>query len=165
MRNIFAVALFVVLVLAVGVITWLRLNPTPPPEPPKPPNEVHVFVPRTEDGETVYDKKALNLEGAENAYQATFEHLLQESQEAPRTAKLLGAEVKEKTLVLNFNAAMTTDFEQGSTGEAALINAIVRTAGSFPEIDKVQILIEGKEAETLGGHIDITQALPVEREK
>jgi hypothetical protein len=34
---------------------------------------------------------------------------------------------------------------------------------SFPNIVRVQILVDGKPIESLGGHIDLSQAIPVSR--
>ncbi|MCS7190369.1 MAG: GerMN domain-containing protein, partial [Fimbriimonadales bacterium] len=67
------------------------------------------------------------------------------------------------SLQLNFSAELVQNFEGGSDDEAALINVITSTAGSFPEVQRVQIVVEGKPVESLGGHIDLSQALPVSR--
>lgn len=40
-----------------------------------------------------------------------------------------------------------------------LVGSIVDTLTEFPEVKQVQILIEGKKVETLGGHMDLTQPL------
>jgi spore germination protein GerM len=71
--------------------------------------------------------------------------------------------VQNGTLQLNFSPELTQNFEGGSDNEAALINAITSTAGSFPTVERVQILVNNKPIESLGGHIDLSQALPVSR--
>ena len=48
---------------------------------------------------------------------------------------------------------------QGSYGEMMLCYAITNTLTGFPEIKRVQILIEGKKAITLSGHMDIEDPL------
>lgn len=48
---------------------------------------------------------------------------------------------------------------QGSYGEMMLCYAITNTLTEFPEIKRVQILIEGKKAITLSGHMDIEDPL------
>ncbi len=48
---------------------------------------------------------------------------------------------------------------QGSYNEVMLTGAIVNTLTEFPEIKKVQILVEGEKVITLGGHIDIEDPL------
>ncbi len=48
---------------------------------------------------------------------------------------------------------------QGSYGEFMLTYAIVNTLTEFPEIKKVQILVEGKEIVSLSGHMDLSDPL------
>lgn len=48
---------------------------------------------------------------------------------------------------------------QGSYGEMMLCYAITNTLTEFPEIKRVQILIEGKKVITLSGHMDIEDPL------
>ncbi|MBQ5389910.1 MAG: GerMN domain-containing protein, partial [Anaerovibrio sp.] len=52
-------------------------------------------------------------------------------------------------------------FVGGSTGEEMLVGSLVNTLTEFPEIKKVQILVEGKEIDSLSGHLDLSR--PVER--
>ena len=40
-----------------------------------------------------------------------------------------------------------------------LIGSIVNTLTDFPEVEKVQILIEGASVETLSGHMDLSEPL------
>ena len=50
----------------------------------------------------------------------------------------------------------------GVTGELLTIQSIVKTLqANFAEIQQVQILIDGKEVDTLAGHIDISQPLSI----
>ena len=64
------------------------------------------------------------------------------------------------------NGLATADFSrelakksQGSYQEIMLVYAIVNTLTEFPEIKKVQLLVEGKKLITLGGHMDIEDPL------
>lgn len=152
-----------VLGIAIGVLLWLNL--TPKRSIPKSParTEVTVYVPRIKGATTVYDRHAVPLEKGKNAYQQAFEYLILQSPEVPTGTRLRSVRQEGDRLVLDFSEAIQRNFSGGSDAEAALINAILQTAGTFPEIQKVQILVEGKPAETIGGHIDITAPLPVER--
>jgi hypothetical protein len=60
----------------------------------------------------------------------------------PEGSKLLSAEVKGSTAVLNFNEEFRYN-TRGSEGCAAQIKQIVWTATEFPNIQNVQFLIEG----------------------
>lgn len=44
-------------------------------------------------------------------------------------------------------------------GEALAVAAIVNTLTEFPQIRQVQILVEGKQVESLAGHVDVSRPL------
>ncbi|NLJ80348.1 MAG: GerMN domain-containing protein [Firmicutes bacterium] len=71
----------------------------------------------------------------------------------PHTTEILSLEIEEKTAKANFSQEIVTDFVGGSSNEANLVQAIVNTLTEFPEIEQVQILVEGQEIESIGGHI------------
>ncbi len=155
--------LFIVIALvAVGVGIWLRLTRPPAPVAERPPSSVQIYVPRVdEQGETRYEPKTVSVASAPNAYNAAFEQLIRETPLFPRGTRLISATLKGDTLVLNFSAELGR-FEGGSDAEAALVNAITRTAASFPAVQKVQILVEGQPIDSIGGHLDTSQPLPVQ---
>ncbi|MEK6531130.1 MAG: GerMN domain-containing protein [Deltaproteobacteria bacterium] len=75
----------------------------------------------------------------------------------PQGATLKGVSVKDSTLYADFSMELQEAHQGGSTGEMLTVYSIVETiAFNFPSIKGVQILIEGKTAETLAGHIDIS---------
>lgn len=47
----------------------------------------------------------------------------------------------------------------GSEGELAMVSCIVNTLVALPEIEKAQILVEGKKVESLGGHVFVGSPL------
>ena len=114
-------------------------------------------------GELTYESKPVAIQNPDTAYMEVFEKLVRELGVFPEGARLLSATVQNGTLQLNFSPELTQNFAGGSDDEAALINAITSTAGSFPNIERVQILVDGKPIESLGGHIDLSHALPVSR--
>lgn len=64
------------------------------------------------------------------------------------------------------NGVATADFSKelakkgmGSYDEMMLCYAITNTLTEFPEIKKVQILVEGKKVITLSGHMDLEDPL------
>jgi germination protein M len=78
----------------------------------------------------------------------------------PAGARLLSAYKLGDTLVLDFTRELQTNHPGGSAGELATVYSIVNTmAENLRGINKVQILIEGEETETLAGHIDIRRPL------
>jgi len=77
----------------------------------------------------------------------------------PEESKLLGYQLEEKVLTLNFSLELRNNHWGGSTGETMTIYSIVNTYTSLDEIESVKILLEGEEVETLVGHLDLTQPL------
>ena len=59
---------------------------------------------------------------------------------------------------MDFTRKVSEDHVGGLTQEAASISAVVNSLmANVKTIQKVQIIIEGTEAETLAGHIDLSQ--------
>ena len=77
----------------------------------------------------------------------------------PTVAKLISIKVKDKVAYVNFNDKLKKQNPGGSTNEILTVGAIVNTLTEFPEIKKVQILIDGKVVESLSGHLDISEPL------
>jgi spore germination protein GerM len=67
---------------------------------------------------------------------------------------------ENRLLYLDFNDALVAKLNPGSAIELAVMGSVMRTlAVDFPEIERVQILVDGLEVETLGGHLDLTRPL------
>lgn len=82
----------------------------------------------------------------------------------PPGTKCLSAEIQGDTAYINFSKELKDNFSGGSTNEMLVVYSIVNTACSIKGIKKAQILIEGKETDSLGGHIDISYPLEPDRE-
>ena len=163
-QGLLGILFVVIAALAIAVGIWLRLTPAPPPPPPAPPREARIYIPKVNtQGELTYESKPVAIQNPDTAYAEVFQQLIRDSGVFPQGVRLLRATVQNGTLQLDFSRELTQNFAGGSDDEAALINAITSTAGSFPNIQRVQILVEGNPIESLGGHIDLSQALPVNR--
>ena len=78
----------------------------------------------------------------------------------PVAAKMRNITVKDHIAYVDFDdKLMKHSGSGGSAAERLMVGAIVNTLTEFPEIHKVQILIEGKTVETLYGHMDVSQPL------
>ena len=68
---------------------------------------------------------------------------------------------EQSTVYLDFSHHLKDEHIGGTTSEALTVAAILRTVKvNFPdEIRKVQILIEGLETDSIGGHVDISKPL------
>jgi len=75
----------------------------------------------------------------------------------PLGTKLLGLKVEKRIAYASFSREIKDNFSGGSMNEALLLNSIIHTLTQFRDVDKVQILVEGKKVDTLGGHLDISE--------
>lgn len=107
-----------------------------------------------------------SIKDTDNKYQAAVEALMAGTEKQglanvfPKKAKLLQVTVSGKVAKVNFSRELQKNFVGGSTGEEMLVGSVVNTLTEFPEIQKVQILVDGQEVETLSGHMDLSQPLP-----
>jgi spore germination protein GerM len=76
----------------------------------------------------------------------------------PRT-KLLTLQINDTGVArVNFNPALSKDHPGGSSAEMMTVYSIVNSlALNFPQIKRVQILIDGKSIETITGHLSLRQ--------
>jgi spore germination protein GerM len=79
----------------------------------------------------------------------------------PRT-KLLGLELNEDGIArVNFNSSLLKDHPGGSEAEMMTVYSMINTlALNFPQIKRVQILIDGRAVETIAGHLSIKKPVP-----
>jgi spore germination protein GerM len=69
-----------------------------------------------------------------------------------------------RTLVLDFNNAFTANHPGGSTGEYYTISNVVKTvAANFPQVERVQFLIEGAAVESIAGHYAVDKPIDVKK--
>ena len=75
----------------------------------------------------------------------------------PPQTKLLDLELGEEGVAkVNFNKALSKDHPGGSSAEMMTLYSVVNSLTvNFPQIKRVQILIEGKTVETIAGHLSL----------
>ena len=81
----------------------------------------------------------------------------------PEGVKVLNLNIKDDILIINFNKALKENHWGGSTGELMTVYSIVSTLTEFKNIEKVKFLIDGKEIESLAGHLDLSE--PLDKDK
>lgn len=77
----------------------------------------------------------------------------------PPDTKLRNVWVKDHIAYVDFNDKLIKNNTGGSTSELLLVGAIVNTLTEIPTIQKVQILVEGEEIDTIVGHMDTREPL------
>jgi len=78
----------------------------------------------------------------------------------PRT-RLLALRVNNQGVAeVNFNKALSKDHPGGSSAEMMTIYSVVNSLTlNFPQIKKVQILIEGETGDSIAGHLSLNQPI------
>lgn len=95
-------------------------------------------------------------------YKAAIEELLKGADKKgmisviPKKTKLRGLSLQNGVATCDFSGDIVKYFVGGSTGEELMIASIVNTLTDFSEIKSVKILVDGKEVETIAGHMDLT---------
>lgn len=77
----------------------------------------------------------------------------------PKGTALRKLVIKDHIAYIDFSNEIVKNNVGGSASERLLVGAIVNTLTEFSEIEKVQILVEGKTVETISGHVDISEPL------
>ena len=132
---------------------------------------IKVYYPDEQGMKLIADKRTVTLDGQEK-YTAAMESLLEGTKEKgqtniiPKQTKLRSVKVENGTATVDFTGDLRKDFVGGSTGETLfrslrlmLVGSVVDTLTEFPEVKKVQILIDGKKVESLSGHMDLSQPM------
>ena len=80
----------------------------------------------------------------------------------PTQTKLLSLELGEDGVAkVNFNKSLSKDHPGGSSAEMMTLYSVVNSLTlNFPQIKRVQILIEGKGVETIAGHLSLKKPIP-----
>lgn len=127
--------------------------------------KVNVYYARSDGTGLIAVSRTVNTE-KDDKYTAALKSLLTGTKEKgqttviPKKAKLRSVTVKDGVATADFSKEMQENFSGGSTGEEMLVGSIVNTLTDFPEVQKVQILIDGAPVETLSGHMDLSEPLP-----
>jgi germination protein M len=82
----------------------------------------------------------------------------------PPDTRLLGVTVEGDLARADFSSELVGRFSGGSDNEEAVVYAIVNTLASLPGIRRVSILVEGRQIETIGGHLDVSSPLTPDAE-
>ena len=129
--------------------------------------EVKIYYPDESGNKLVAVERKIEIGNVKEKYSAAVNELIKQPQEKylsgifPKNAKLIDVKVENGTAYVNFDKSVITNFVGGSTGEEFLVGSVVDTLTEFPEIKQVKFLIDGKEIETLAGHVDLS--VPIKR--
>ena len=77
----------------------------------------------------------------------------------PPGVKVKNVTVKDHVAYADFDDKLIKKGNGGSVSEILLVGAIVNTLTEFPDIQKVQIMVDGKKIDTITGHLDVSEPL------
>ncbi len=77
----------------------------------------------------------------------------------PTGTTIGGLRVENGLATVDFSRELISNFEGGSDHEGVVVYAIVNTLASLPGVTRVQILVEGKPVDSIGGHLDLSGSL------
>ncbi|EKU71822.1 GerMN domain-containing protein [Selenomonas sp. F0473] len=126
--------------------------------------KVNVYYPKDDGMGLVAVSRMVNTE-KDDKYTAVMKSLLTGTKEKgqtnviPKKTKMHSITVKDGVATVDFSKELRQNFSGGSTGEEMLVGSIVDTLTEFPEVEKVRILIDGAQVETLSGHMDLSEPL------
>ena len=63
---------------------------------------------------------------------------------------------------VDLSGEFKANFKGGDSGEAVVLNALISTLGQFDSVKSVQILVDGKKIDSLGGNQALDEPLPVQ---
>lgn len=77
----------------------------------------------------------------------------------PKATRIKSVVIRERTAFVDFSNELVNRGFGGSATEILAVAAIVNTLTEFLEVERVQILVEGKKVDTLFGHVDVYDPL------
>lgn len=124
--------------------------------------KVKVYFPDDAGINLIAVNRTIEIKNDAEKYSAVVNLLLKNPTEKdltvifPKNAKINAVTYKDGTAFVDFDKNITKAFVGGSTGEELLVNSVVKTLTEFKEVQQVRFLIDGKEIETLAGHMDLS---------
>ena len=128
---------------------------------------VKVYYPDDSGMRLVEVEREILVNDTTDKYTAAVEALFDEPEDEnlttifPKNAGIRSVTVRDGLATVDFDGSLLKGFVGGSTGEEFLIGSVVDTLTNFPEVTRVKFLVDGKEIETLSGHMDLST--PLER--
>ena len=128
---------------------------------------VKVYYPDDSGMKLVEVEREIVVDDKTDKYTAAVETLTEEPLEEnltrifPKNAAIRSVKVEDGLATVDLDGSIKKGFVGGSTGEEFLIGSVVDTLTNFPEVKSVKFLVDGKEVESLSGHMDLSA--PLER--
>jgi len=128
---------------------------------------IQVYFPNADGTKLIAVSKKIKT--GNDKYKAVMQALLEGTTDKkltvvmPKNTKLQSIKIDKNVAYVDFSKEFIKNFTGGSTGEIMLVGSIVDTLTEYPEIKAVQIFVDGKEIDSLSGHMDLST--PIQRMK
>jgi germination protein M len=168
----------ILLILGIGAGVWYShklMNAKQKPstsqttesaENSKPRRKVKIFVVEVKKDEVFLKPQVCSVPSDTEPHKAALDRLISTNREVspsqhliPLGTKVLDLKVEKGIAYADFSKELKDNFDGGSTSEELLVNSIVQTLTQFKDVKRVQILVEGKKVDSLGGHLDISEPI------
>lgn len=131
------------------------------PDPSRPTRDsVGAYKAEYKDDKLEPARTEVKVKKTETPLRAAVTEMLNQDKLFSSRVRLLHASIRSRTAVLDFSKELRSGFSTDE--EEAFLTTLLTTAGQFPSIDDVQILIEGQKVESLSS-AEISDPLPVIR--
>ncbi|MBI5559903.1 MAG: GerMN domain-containing protein [Deltaproteobacteria bacterium] len=163
-------AAFITFAAGIILIYIFGGRPFPPKRVEKiPAREINLYLSNAEGTGLKAEKHSIKKEALSSEVKEALGALIGASEKdpehtIPKGTRLLSVKVENTIAYVNLSREFSANHPGGSSAELQTIYSIVNTlALNFPEIKKVQLLIEGEVQDTLAGHIVISIPLGPDR--
>jgi spore germination protein GerM len=162
MRGILK-AIAVLIVAALGLLVFVPKASSPQPAVPQQEPVINLTLYFSNpDASALRQEQRQVLQTNEPARTAVEELLAGAKAEGsvtiiPAGTKLKGFALRQGVAYVDLSKDILNTPNRGSASESLIVASIVNTVTEFAGIDQVQILIDGKEVETLYGHMDLSE--------
>jgi len=176
MKRLIVIALVALAVVLAAVYLVPRLRPTGPAEVQKVSEEMRAvtifFGNKGADGFVSETREVPATQGFEDQVKLVLAELIKGAHDTDKAAAIPDSTqlvqvfwVEDtQTLVLDFNKAFTANHPGGSTGEYYTIANVIKTvSANFPQVARVQFLVEGNQIESIAGHYAIDKPIDVKK--
>ncbi len=169
-RKLFKLLLLSSLILALLISSACTASKEPKevkdnPQPAAKTAEIVLYFADEQAEYLMPEKREVSLQKDESTAEAIVKALISGPEDKklgvtiPDGTKLRSVSIKEDIAYVDFSEEIKTKHWGGSAGESMTIFSIVNSLTELPEIKQVQILIAGKEQDSLAGHLDISQPI------
>ncbi len=123
--------------------------------------QVMLLTPHYKGEELSFTSSPLSVPPDQDPKVFAINEFLRTTKLSSSDARVLSVDVKDGIATLSFNPAFESGY--GTDDERTMIEGLQRTMGQFTDVQKIEIVVDGKNIESLG-NIEISEPLDVLRE-